>query len=963
MDVLRKDEEMAERHIVLGILAHVDAGKTTLSESMLYLCGDIRNQGRVDHGDSHMDTDQMEQERGITIFAGQAEMTFGDFHITLLDTPGHVDFSPEMERTLSVLDEAVLVISAPDGVTGQVRTLWKLLRMFSIPTFIFVNKMDQPGMDEAKILAGLRAELSANCIRFDGASEGIPDEIQEDVAVCDDALLERFLDNHPVTQDDAAGLIRGRKVFPVYFGSALHNEGVSELLKGLSVYSTIPDWPDKFAARVFRITHDDKNNRLTWMKIVGGELYVKQVLPGYKNGNNINCINSNKSDSERKVDQIRIYSGKGFQTVQKVSSGQICAILGVSDTIAGEWIGDDEAEDGGTITPVLQPVFTRSIITDPSADRSEILKDLRILEEEEPMLHIGTDKATGEITAHIMGQVQTEILQNLFLRRFGQQISFGPASLVYKETVAAPTEGVGHYEPLRHYAEVHLLIEPASRGSGVTFNSRVSTDQLSLNWQRLIISSLEAAELKGVLTGSELTDVRITLIGGKASEKHTDGGDFRQASLRALRQGLMMAQNILMEPVYDLTAIIPSENSGRFLTDIRRMDGSADLLRDENSVAEFSGRVPAASFGDYQADVRAYTHGSGSVTVTPGGYIPCRNAEEIIEERAYDPEADLDFSPDSIFCSHGAGMLVPWDQVRNYMHVDTGFRFQQNIDNNSDYIENLSQFAAQSGTKETIYTDSNLSNDEDIHSISVKNLRQQSVSSKYAWKEEQERREQEEKNLQNIFEKTYGTGKWNTPLHNEQNISWSNKPGIWSKDGSLEREEQLKKEKAEKNALLSPDSGRKTPQTGRKTAQKEDYLLVDGYNIIFAWPELRELAACNIDSARDRLIDILEGYQGTRSGSLILVFDAYKVHGGRGEVYHNHNIDVVYTREAETADTYIVKTAHKLSNKGNVTVATSDGIIQIIILGDGAHRLSARDFEAQVKQSAQELREKYHLDH
>lgn len=931
-------------HLVTGILAHVDAGKTTLSESMMYLSGRIRTQGRVDHGDSHLDTDSMEQRRGITIFSGQAEIVYDKMSLTLLDTPGHVDFSPEMERTLTVLDEAVLVISAPDGVTGQVKTLWELLGYYRIPTFIFVNKMDQPGMDAEKIMADLKKQLGEGCVRFDSGEKGSLSEGQEtmeEIAVCDDRLLERFLADEPVGKDDIRGLVRERKLFPVYFGSALHNDGTENLLRGISLFSEERTWPEEFSARVFRITHDSRGNRLTWMKITGGALHVKDVLP-----------HDEETSGEWKADQIRVYTGKDFESVQSAEAGTVCAVTGLTDTRIGEIIGA-VGQDVDTV-PRLQPVFTRSVFAEDDTDSTELIRCLRMLEEEEPLLHIRVDKESGEITADIMGEVETEILRELCSSRFGISIGFGPASIVYRETIAAPSEGVGHYEPLRHYAEVHLLLEPAARGSGVTFASAVSTDQLSVNWQRLVISILEQEDLKGVLTGSGVTDMRITLIGGRASEVHTSGGDFRQATIRAFRQGLMMAENVLLEPYYDFTAEVPSESSGRLLTDVVRMDGEARITESSGEMVRISGRAAAAAFGDYQAEVRAYTHGKGHISLTPGGYEPCRNAEEVVLQSHYDPEADLSQSPDSVFCSHGAGMLVPWDHVREYMHVDTGFRFPDEIRNDN------------SGTPAADHEDADArpenKTEGEGETLRAGELRKNRNARKDDWHAREKEREENEKELRRIFENTYRGSAWETPIHSE--LNWSNEPGIWSRDGSLEKEAARKEEERRKGDQGRDGGGKTNVSSDKKSGKKsgkEDYLLVDGYNIIFAWQDLRNLAAQSIDAARDALIDILSDYQGTRGGNLILVFDAYKVHGGRGEVYHYHNIDVVYTREAETADTYIVETAHKLSNKGSVTVATSDGIIQVIIMGDNARRMSARDLEEDVARRRQDLRDRYNL--
>lgn len=1019
------------RRIVLGILAHVDAGKTTLSESLLYLAGSIRKQGRVDHGDAYLDTDSMEKARGITIFSKQAELTLssslagmkarlrpsssvqsgrpsfsqsrssgagevisgtgqasgaamsgpkpapGDLGVTLLDTPGHADFSPDMERTLSVLDYALLLISAPDGVTGQVKTLWKLLSHYRVPVILFVNKMDQPGMDRGRVLSQIQSALDGHIVPFpDCPPEDFDPDTLENIALADDVLLESYLESGKVPgREDIAGLIRGRKLFPVYFGSALKNEGVDALARGLMNFAAEKTWGDTFAAKVFKISRDEAGTRLAFLRILGGRLKAKmevQAVPGGEGSGGV-----------LKIDQIRLYSGSSFETLREAEAGRIVCAVGLKDVRAGQMLTLPGApaparEDGGE--SLIMPVLRSQIILDEDTDPVEALKYLRALEEEEPMLAVRRDSRTGEISADIMGQVETEIIADLCLQRYGMHIAFGPPSIVYRETIAAPVEGVGHYEPLRHYAEVHVLLEPAGRGTGIQYDSRVSTDSLSLNWQRLVLSSLMSMEPRGVLTGSMITDMKITLTGGRASEKHTEGGDFRQASIRALRQGLMSAESILLEPWYSFEAEVPQESVGRLMSDIQSMDGRLDPVGGDGRTAVLSGSVPAAGVGDYAAAVRAYTHGEGRIAYSFKDYEPCRDPEKIILEKGYDPASDLEQPVDSVFCSHGAGVIVPWDQVRSHMHVDTGWRPEEK--GSSDGSDGWSLDAGSpfdggslpgSGGQRTVRA-------------FTSDWQAKRNTEKKDWKEEQRELSAGENELRRIFEHTYRGSSWTTPLHASTSDDISGTAGVWSRDGSLEKSLGLKSSQGAAEASGKPagagngGSGRNneaaggssagrqgTPAAGssagrQKKAAPEDYLLVDGYNIIFAWPKLRNLASINLDSAAGRLIEILADYHGTQRGHLIVVFDAYKVHGGRRRVIHQSGIDVIYTREAETADSYIMEMAHSLSNKGNVTVATGDGIVQMIIFSAGARRMSAAELKDRIESAKADLREKYHTD-
>ena len=976
------------RHIVLGILAHVDAGKTTLSESLLYLSGAIRRQGRVDHGDAYLDTDSMERQRGITIFSKQAQLSlpdFGGLDITLLDTPGHADFSPEMERTLSVLDYAVLVISAPDGVTGQVRTLWRLLAHYHIPVFLFVNKMDQPGMEPDSVLKELTGSLDAACIPLPDTDPGRFDaETAEALAVCDDRLLEQYLEQGQApSAGEIAALIAARKLFPVYFGSALKNTGVDALLRGLSRYTAEPMLPDTFSAKVFKISRDTAGTRLAWMRVLGGMLRAKMevTVSGTQRSQDAPSGFDASTPPTLKVDQLRQYSGDSFSVLREAPAGQIVCATGLDTVSAGQILrnsakigqpagspGDhakaghpgsspEDPETAVMLSESLQrrsvseqlilPVFRSAILLTDDTDPVTALHNLKLLQEEEPMLGIEYDPRTKQISAEIMGEVETEIIRNLSEKRFGMSISFGPPSVVYRETIASPVEGVGHYEPLRHYAEVHLLLEPAERGSGITFDTNLSTDTLPLNWQRLVLSALMSVHFRGVLTGSEITDLRITLIGGRASEKHTEGGDFRQASIRALRQGLMSAENILLEPWYRFEAEIPQDAIGRLMSDIQRMDGRLDPVGGDGVRAQVTGFVPAAETGDYAAEVRAYTHGTGQISFSLSGYEPCRNPGDVILKTAYDPASDLEQPADSVFCSHGAGVTIPWNEVRSYMHVDTGWH----PDTQQAPGGSLPMDGRQEDGRQTFSSQ----------------WRKAQTAEKKSWQQQQHDISAGEEELRRIFEQTYKGSSWNTPLHDSANDFPDDSAGLWSRDGSLERSAGLPAGSS-KDSPDGPDrphasQNRTTGSVppGSANSARENYLLVDGYNIIFNWPELRELAAVNLDSAAGRLTEILSDFQGTQSGRLIIVFDAYKVHGGKRHILHQGDVDIIYTKEAETADSYIMELTHSLAKKGNVTVATGDGIVQMIIFSAGARRMSAGELKDRVNEAKKKIRDRYHV--
>ena len=840
--------------ICVGLLAHVDAGKTTLSEGLLYLSGAVRKLGRVDHRDAFLDTDAQERERGITIFAKQAELTWGETSFTLLDTPGHVDFSAEMERTLGVLDCAVLVVSGTDGIQGHTRTLWRLLEGRGVPTFLFINKMDLAGADKAALLAQLQSRLDGGCLDF---SAGLA-PIQEDLASLDEGLMDQYLEGGEVTQADAAGLIARRLVFPCFFGSALKLEGVEALLDGLSQYTLPPSYPSDFGAKVFKIARDG-TDRLTYVKVTGGTLKVRTLL------------------REEKVNQIRIYSGSKYQTIDEAPAGTVCALTGLTKTRPGDVFGAEPPAR----EPELEPVLNYQVILPPACDVHTMLRNLRQLEEEDPQLRVVWNEALGEIHLQLMGEVQLEVLTRLIRERFGAEVSFGAGSIVYRETITNTVEGVGHFEPLRHYAEVHLLLEPGERGSGLHIASACPTDQLDLNWQRLIFTHLMEKRHRGVLTGSPITDVKITLVAGRAHVKHTEGGDFRQATYRAVRQGLMQADSILLEPHYSFTLELPPDCVGRAMTDIQSMGGTVEGPEQDGELSVLTGHAPVAGLRDYWREVTAYTRGRGRLSCALRGYEPCAGQEEVVSRFAYDPERDIDNPPDSVFCSHGAGFTVKWDQVRAHMHVDSGLRLNREASPPEPTAPAAGERSRRGGSLE------------------------------------------QDKELLAVFERTYG---------------------------KVERETAFQPRK--KPARTSLDEGKYSIKNQKSGPE---YLLVDGYNIIFAWEELTALARVDVSAARAALEDILSDYQGFRKCVVILVFDAYKVKGNPGSVEKRGGIYVVYTKEAETADAYIEKATYDLGKNHRVRVATSDGLEQLIILGHGALRLSARSFKAEVEQARGEI--------
>ena len=840
------------KRLVIGMIAHVDSGKTTLSEAMLYSAGEIRKLGRVDHGDAFLDTHSIERSRGITVFSKQAVMRYGDCDITLLDTPGHADFSAETERALQALDYAVLVISGTDGVQSHTETLWRLLTRYRIPAFIFVNKMDISSYEPSVLMGGLCNRLDSGCIDFSASRDR--DTFYEEAAMCDEKLMEEYLESGEVSAESLRRAIAERKIFPCFFGSALKMSGIEEFLKGLDFYAEQKDYPAEFGARVFKIT-EEQNVRLTHIKITGGSLKVRSVI------------------GEEKINQIRIYSGTKFQAVDEVYAGAVCAVTGLAHSYSGQGLGAESNAD----TPLLEPVLTYKLILPPKTDLHTALVQMRKLEEEDPQLHVVWNEQAQEIHVQLMGEIQLEILKTVIAERFGYEAEFGTGSIVYKETISDTVEGVGHYEPLRHYAEVHLLLEPAERGSGLHFASDCHVDDLDRNWQRLILTHLEEKTHVGVLTGSPITDMKITLIAGRAHLKHTEGGDFRQATYRAVRQGLRSAKSVLLEPWYSFTLEIPSESVGRALSDMQRLSAEFEPPETLSETAVITGSAPVSEMQNYRSEVISYTHGKGRISLILKGYFPCHNAEKVIEEIGYDCDGDLENTADSVFCSHGAGFVVKWDEVPSHAHI--------------------------SGRKERTE-----SADEEITVQQVSSYRARIA---------------EDKELMEIFERTYGKIKRDErhAMHTEKHVP------------------QSKLHKA------------KPLPTG------PEYLLVDGYNIIFAWEDLNKLAKENLDLARTTLINRLCNYQGFKQNNVIVVFDAYRVSGHHREVEQHHNVSVVYTKESETADSYIEKVTHELSKSHRVRVATSDGTEQIIILGNGAFRVSAAEFEDEVKRVEAAIRE------
>lgn len=846
------------KRLVTGILAHVDSGKTTLSEALLYKTGEIRTLGRVDHRNTFLDTNYLERERGITIFSKQAELSFDDVQMTLLDTPGHVDFSSETERTLQVLDCAILVISGTDGVQSHTETLWQLLVRYKVPTFIFVNKMDLSGANRENVMYELKKRLDYRCIDF---SDTQSDDFYEQLAECDESIMQSYFENGALDDVDIVDAVAERSVFPVCFGSALKMNGIDHFTEVFAKYSKGFEGTKEFGAKIYKISEDEQGNRLTHLKITGGSLRVKTTLK------------SRDGEWEEKINQIRIYSGTKFSTTDEVSAGMICAVTGLTKTFSGEGLGVQPHSQ----MPVLEPVLTYKIeILDGTSEHIALTK-LRKLEEEEPQLHIIWNEQHREIHAQLMGEIQLEILRSLIAERFGMAVDFGQGSIAYKETIEDTVEGVGHYEPLRHYAEVHLLLEPLPRGSGLKFAADCREDDLDKNWQRLILTHLEEKTHIGVLTGSPITDMKITLMSGKAHLKHTEGGDFRQSTYRAVRQGLRRAKSVLLEPWYNFKMEIPSENIGRALSDLQRMNAQFEpaVTDGDNSIIE--GSAPVAMIGGYQSEINSYTHGKGRIVCSLKGYEACGNSEEVIEQIGYDCDGDVENTADSVFCSHGAGFVVKWNEVEEHMHLE-------------------------SILKPTV---------EEPAQVNIR--RAESYCSRLAT----------DKELMEIFERTYG---------------------------AVKRDPRNAFRKKIKPAPQS--TGKAVP-----VPKGPEYLLVDGYNIIYAWDNLRETAKDNLDLARSQLINTLCNYQAFRQCCLILVFDAYKVKGNVGEVEKVHNINVVYTKEAETADMYIQKATNDLAKEHRVRVATSDGAEQLIILGSGAYRVSASEFYDEVKAVEKAIRD------
>lgn len=897
------------KKLVVGILAHVDSGKTTLSEAMLYTAGKIRKLGRVDHKDAYLDTDAQERERGITIFSKQAVFTYDGMEITLLDTPGHVDFSAEMERTLQVLDYAILVINGVDGVQSHTDTLWKLLKRYEIPTFIFVNKMDMDGADKDAVFQNIRKKLDGDCVDF---SSGDRDE---QIAMADERLLDTYLDSGMVEVEDIIEAILDRKIFPCFWGSALKLSGVQELLDAMNTYMVMPAYNAEFGGRIFKISRDAKGERLTYMKVTGGSLKCREQIEG----------------TEGKVNQIRIYSGARYETVEEASAGTVCAVTGLGETSAGQGVGCEQEN----VFAGLEPVLSYKVSYPEDKDAVVVLRDIRQLEEEEPELHVEFAQETGEIFVKVMGQVQLQVLTQIVKDRFGYLISFGMGRIIYKETLAEPVMGVGHFEPLRHYAEVHLLMEPLEPGSGMQFDTICSEDVLDKNWQRLILTHLEEKEYRGVLTGAPITDMKITVTAGRAHQKHTEGGDFRQATYRAVRQGLMMGECRLLEPVYAFRLEIPTEMTGRAMNDITRMHGRFAQPEIEGEMSILTGTAPVATMQEYQQDVTAYTRGQGKLSCTLQGYEPCHNEDEVLAASTYDPELDMANPASSVFCAHGAGYIVDWYDVYDMMHVkeDPGFA----LAGMEDVLRNITSEPTEA--------------DEDNRKRMARE-RQDAGVPVY-----------DEKELEDIFVRTYGSNSRENAAYNKAGFNRYNK-GVSEADWYVKKAAGHGKSKTVGAQTLS--AGSKTADTGiarpgayRKQKGEKEYLLVDGYNVIFAWDDLKALAAVNIDSARDKLIDIMSNYQGYVGCELILVFDAYKVKQNPGSITKHGNIHVVYTKEAETADMYIEKTTHELGRKYKVTVASSDGLEQLIIMGQGALRMSSRGLLEEVERVNQILRNDY----
>lgn len=889
-----ENDNKKQKHINIGLLAHVDAGKTTLSEALLYKCGAIREPGRVDHRDAFLDTSPFERERGITIFSKQAELRWNGLSITLLDTPGHVDFSAEMERTLQVLDYAVLVISGTDGVQGHTETLWKLLERYGIPVFIFVNKMDLPGTDSEHLMKDIKNRLSDRCVDF---SDTQSESFLEEAAVCEEELLEKYIESGTLEiPHDLLTPVAERRIYPCFFGSALRVDGVESLLDGLERFTSTVEYEEEFGAKVFKITRDAQGTRLTHMKILGGELRVKSIVQK-------STVKKEGSPAEEKVNQIRIYSGEKYDTPDVVYAGQICAVTGLKETYPGEGLGVCSDFSGEQLEPVLH----YAVLFPDGADPVTALKQFRELEEEDPKLHVVWDEKAHGIFIQPMGEVQLDVLKDVVRERFGIEAAFGEGRIRYKETIRDSVEGVGHFEPLRHYAEVHLWMEPLPPGSGLVLDTVCSEDKLDLNWQRLVLTHLAEKEFIGVLTGSPITDMKITLAAGRAHLKHTEGGDFRQATYRAVRQGLMQAESVLLEPFYNFRIEVPPEMIGRAMTDVKRMYGDFESQPEQDGYAVLTGRCPVAEMKEYPVEVASYTKGRGRIFCTPGGYAPCHNAEEVIAGIGYDCEGDVENTADSVFCSHGSGVVVKWDEVMDHMHVES-IRKQGVFSRQEDTAEreDASGQHAAMDTGGGSRTEAGKENRSGGGGVRSKDF--------FA----------EDKELQAIFERTFGPVRQRSAQPEKRTIRAA--------------EEQYASKKA--------------------SGPVEEYLLVDGYNIIFAWEDLNELSKqVSLDAARMRLMDMMCNFQGFTGCKLILVFDAYKVKGNPGRIETYRGISVVYTKEAETADMYIEKTTKKIAKKHRVRVATSDALEQMIILGHGATRLSAAAFRKEVERIHERIRE------
>ncbi len=856
-------EQNAKRKISAGILAHVDAGKTTLSEAMLFSCGQIRKLGRVDHQNAFLDTDVQERERGITIFSKQAVLPLDTLEVTLLDTPGHVDFSSEMERTLQVLDCAVLVISGTDGVQSHTRTLWRLLERYSVPTFLFINKMDLSGADREALMQTLQTQLSAACVDFSTEDE----TFLENIAVCDEALLGRYLESGEVDAEEIRSLIAARRVFPCYFGSALKNEGVEAFLKGMEQYVRVPEYPTEFGAKVYKIAHDAQGTRLTYMKITGGNLPVKTLLQGGE---------GEKAWAE-KADQLRVYSGSKYKLIDTAEAGSVCAVTGLTQTYPGQGLGIEP----DTPAPVLDSFLTYQVLLPIGVEPHTAVQKLRLLEEEDPQLHVMWNEHLREIHVQLMGEVQLEVLQRAIADRFNMQVAFGTGNIVYRETIELPVEGMGHFEPLRHYAEVHLLLEPGEPGSGMQFGSLLSEDVLDRNWQRLIMTHLEERTYPGVLTGSPITDMKISLVAGRAHLKHTEGGDFRQATYRAVRHGLLRTKSKLLEPWYDFRLEVPSQHVGRAISDLQRMSATFDPPETDGASAVITGYAPVSEMRGYPLEITAYTRGEGSLVCMPKGYLPCHNAEAVIAEIGYDAERDLENTGDSVFCSHGAGVIIKWYEAESHMHVESGLSFEE------DEPEPEPEPVV---TRGAVYQAPAF-----------------------------------DKELQAIFERTYGPVK-RRDIRPQGTISGEeiNSKSYW-------------------------------PVPERNT--DPEYLLIDGYNIMYAWDDLKGIAERDIDTARQILMDRICHYQSVSRCICILVFDAYRVPRDVEDVMQYHNISVVFTKQAETADTYIERATYEIGKKHRVRVATSDMAEQMIVMGHGARRVSANELKMDVDDAIRRLRD------